>query len=190
MSEDRPLFGNDDLIRSLRSALQDREHALKSTPGLLLRTLETEAWRDFHTPLKEHVTHDRFEDFVTADPFDGLGITMDLVRALAKEEPELQRKLREAVPRAERVGRPSEKHCDTNIKPDTTEHVVARLKRDDPELAERVVSGEITPNAAARIKGWRKPRVVVTNPESVARKLREHFTPQELDELRRLLEET
>jgi hypothetical protein len=55
-------------------------------------------------------------------------------------------------------GRPeagTEKPCDTNIRPDRVEHVVARLKREDPDLAARVVNGELTPNAAARAKGWR-----------------------------------
>src|SRR5690606_34660249 len=33
---------------------------------------------------------------------------------------------------------------------DTADYVTARLKRDDPALAEKVVRGEITPNAAAR----------------------------------------
>ncbi|MGH3781246.1 MAG: hypothetical protein ACRDRO_11650 [Pseudonocardiaceae bacterium] len=44
----------------------------------------------------------------------------------------------------------------------TAEDFTARLKRDDPELAARVVNGKITPNAAARAKGWRKPRIVVS----------------------------
>lgn len=42
----------------------------------------------------------------------------------------------------------------------TAEHITARLKRDDPDLAEKVVTGEVSPNAAARQKGWRKPRIV------------------------------
>ncbi|MGH3548227.1 MAG: hypothetical protein ACRDQU_08960 [Pseudonocardiaceae bacterium] len=58
----------------------------------------------------------------------------------------------------------------TNLLPrsDTSGYIAARLKRDDPELATRVVNGKITPNAAARAKGWRKPRIVVSNPKSVA----------------------
>ncbi|MGH3546826.1 MAG: hypothetical protein ACRDQU_01585 [Pseudonocardiaceae bacterium] len=42
-----------------------------------------------------------------------------------------------------------------------SDYFTARLKRDDPELAARVVNGEITPSAAARAKGWRKPRIVM-----------------------------
>ena len=69
----------------------------------------------------------------------------------------------------------------------TTDSILARLKRDNPDLAEQVINGEITANAAARIMGWRKPRVLLTSPESVARKLREFFTKEELNELKELL---
>lgn len=77
------------------------------------------------------------------------------------------------LPEAQPRGRP-EKERDTFIigRPDTAEKIVARLKRDDPELAERVVRGEVTPNAAALMKGWRHPRIVVTSPEAVAAALR------------------
>jgi hypothetical protein len=67
------------------------------------------------------------------------------------------------------------------------EYVVSRLKRDDPALAERVVNGEITANAAAREKGWRKPRVVLTSPESIATALRKHLGPDDIARLIKLL---
>lgn len=66
--------------------------------------------------------------------------------------------------------------------------VTARLKRDDPDLAARVVSGEVTANAAAREKEWRKPRIVLTSPKSVAARIRQHFTPEQVAELCALLE--
>lgn len=53
----------------------------------------------------------------------------------------------------------------------TAERTVARLKRDDPDLADKVVRGEITPNAAAREKGWRKPRIILARQETVAQAL-------------------
>jgi hypothetical protein len=65
--------------------------------------------------------------------------------------------------------------------------ITARLKRDDPELAAQVVAGEITPNAAAREKGWRKPRIVLSTPASVAIRLRQHWTPDQITELCALL---
>lgn len=40
----------------------------------------------------------------------------------------------------------------------TADHWLARLRRDDPELAVRVERGELSAHAAAIAKGWRKPR--------------------------------
>jgi hypothetical protein len=72
---------------------------------------------------------------------------------------------------------------------DTGDRVVARLKRDDPELADRVISGEVSKNAAAKQKGWRKPRIVLTSPRSVASRIRQHFTTDQIAELILLLQE-
>jgi hypothetical protein len=67
------------------------------------------------------------------------------------------------------------------------DYITARLKRDDPELAERVVRGEVTPNAAAREKGWRKPRIVLSSPERVAASLRRYLPRDALLRLAELL---
>lgn len=188
-----PLFGADQLIADLQQSLRDTlETSLQTTPKLLRRTLETGAWQDFHTPLREHVVHERFEDFVTADPFDGLGTTMDVIRGYKKADPELARLLDGQVkPPAKHgaVGRGRTRDYDTNSvdRPDSADHVIGRLKRDDPELAERVVNGDLTPNAAARMKGWRKPRIVVSTPERVADSLRKHMEPAARRRLAELL---
>jgi hypothetical protein len=71
----------------------------------------------------------------------------------------------------------------------TTLDFIARLKRDDPGLAKRVVAGEITPNAAAREKGWRKPRIVLTSPERIAVSLRKYMPREALARLAELLSE-
>lgn len=64
---------------------------------------------------------------------------------------EVARLIAEEVPVARTAGRPPGNESATHItgKRDSTA-IVARLKRDDPELAERVVNGEMTANAAAR----------------------------------------
>lgn len=59
--------------------------------------------------------------------------------------------------------------------------------RDDPELAARVVRGEVSPNAAAMAKGWRKPRVLLTSPATVASAVRQHWTPDRIKELKEML---
>jgi hypothetical protein len=70
---------------------------------------------------------------------------------------------------------------------DQAERVVSRLKRDDPELAEKVVRGEVTPNAAAREKGWRKPRIVLSSPERIAASLRRYMPREAIVRLAELL---
>lgn len=55
---------------------------------------------------------------------------------------------------------------------ETAERTVRRLKRDDPDLAEKVVTGQVSAYAAAREKGWKPPRIQVTTPERIAAKLR------------------
>ena len=70
---------------------------------------------------------------------------------------------------------------------DTVDYVVARLKRDDPTLAEQVVRGEITANAAARAAGIRRPRIVVSTPERIAKSLRRHLDAESLHRLAELL---
>ncbi len=70
-------------------------------------------------------------------------------------------------------------------------YTVRRLKRDRPDLAERVISGDLSANAAAIEAGFgkRKVSVPVTQPTSVAASLRRHMAPEHLAELVRLLQE-
>jgi len=60
---------------------------------------------------------------------------------------------------------------------------VGRLKRDDPELAERVVNGEVTPYQAQRDKGWKPPRIYLTSPERVAASLLRYMSADDIAEL-------
>lgn len=63
----------------------------------------------------------------------------------------------------------------------TADAIIARLKRDaahNPaaaDLAAKVLNGKVKPHKAAREMGWRKPRIVLSTPERVAERLRDHF---------------
>mgnify|MGYP006990451346 CR=1 FL=1 len=155
----------------------------------------------------------RFRDFVEARSPYGLGYDPDqLPKVLQLRHPhesvpkiayrmaamreQVKRLLLEEIPESQSHGgdrRSNEVQVRvTNLKAqtDTAEYIVARLKRDAPELAEKVIRGELTPNAAARQMGWRKPRIVVSTPEAVAKALRKHMTPDEIQVLVRLLSQT
>jgi hypothetical protein len=154
---------------------------------------------------------ERFREFV-ADHRDGLDCDAEQLKTILRlEHPhedrsppvkqrmdrmrrEVRRLLRTEIPEATSHGgdhrSPSYQPRDTRLilsDKDTADAALARLKRDDPILAERVINGEITANAAARAKGWRHPRIVVTSPAQVARQLRRHWSTEQLAELARLL---
>lgn len=69
----------------------------------------------------------------------------------------------------------------TSEQPDNT-YVVARLKRDDPALAQQVIAGEITANAAAIAAGIRRPyaRHRTDDPNLAIQSLLRAFTREQL----------
>lgn len=148
----------------------------------------------------------RFREFVEAKSPYGLGYDADqlpklltlrhphegvpgVAEQMARMRKQVRRLLIDEIPSAQPVGRPPSSNVRaTNINgSDTGDYVVARLKRDAPEVADRVAAGQLTANAAARQMGWRKPRIVVSTPERTAAHLRKHLTPDELAELAQLL---
>lgn len=191
------------------------EHILRrdgGSPGSALEGLaaiiEDETWRKVPRSASDPTPFSSFSKFVTASPA-GLHTTVDQILALLRlrhpgegnlamrERMDAMRAtvrqlLSEEVEPARAVGRPdgTTNVRATNIRAsDTTDYVLARLKRDDPNLAERVVRGELTANAAARQAGIRKPRIVLTSPESIAAALRRNLGAEDLAELVRLLSE-
>ena len=161
--------------------------------------METGAWREFTDPLGFTHSHDSFRSFIETRRWKGLGSSKDALVAWVGQSDEaiardIERVWRDEVHVSGKHG--ANQHTEqsghgatrsTASEGLTADSILARLKRDNPDLAERVIRGELSANAAARIMGWRKPRVLLTSPESVARKLREFFTEEELNELKELL---
>jgi hypothetical protein len=152
---------------------------------------------DFTTPDGHHGEYTSFTLFVEAHPPRGLGGRVSQLIALCGTDKKLadlvKRMAREAIPAVNPHG--TNQHggggtaSSDRDERGTADDLTSRLKRDDPELAERVVAGDITPNAAAREKGWRKPRIVLTSPDQVARKIRENWDTEQIADLIRLLME-
>jgi hypothetical protein len=199
----------DSLIRSM-----DANGATPSTfLDLLDAVTQEETWRKLKD--RRGRAFLRFTDFVIAERPEGLGLhgKDDLRKHLALEHKEEREPYRrqatidrmaamrrrvnhllgeDVLPTTETRGGDHrspeyQKRTTFLVGPsDTADKTVARLKRDDPDLAQQVIGGEISPHAAARRKGWRKPRIVLSSPDRVARKLRDHFKDPEQ---RRLLAE-
>ena len=61
--------------------------------------------------------------------------------------------------------------------------ILARLKRDHPDLAQQVINGDISATKAAREAGIITPTVRLGKPGTVAAKLRDHYNVEDLAEL-------
>lgn len=188
------------VVREVISSTAAGADVMSALPGLVERLLDEEAWREFDAPPPAgHIEHRSFRAFVEAKPPGGLGSRLDQLKALCGDRADLavrvQRMHDDGIPAASPHGTNQHSHTEENVtrspvgKSDTRDKVVAVLKRDHPDLALRVTRGELSADAAAKQAGIRKPRIVVTSPESVARSLRRHMGPADLARLAELLSE-
>ena len=69
-----------------------------------------------------------------------------------------------------------------NSEADDATYVLARLKRDDPDLAQEVIDGHLSPHAAAIRAGIRKPRATYRTDDARAAvtALLRHYTRQQI----------
>lgn len=172
-------------------------HNLDALTSLLGDVIESGAWSHFTDQLGNAIEHESFQSFVTTPRWRGMGTSRDALVGWVREQDkqvaeQVEQAWRGEVPAARRHG--TNQHSKLPRGGDSAtgsteiaDGILARLKRDDPELAARVVRGEVSPNAAAMAKGWRKPRVLLTSPATVASAVRQHWTPDRIKELKEML---
>lgn len=195
-----PLLNPDEQVSHLQRAVAQGDHDIESVATLLPKVIESGAWASFMTPTGMRFAHDSFQSFVTKPRYNGLGIKSReaLVNLLAPFDEDVaalaERAWRGEIPPARKAaGRPPQDspNCGatTISHPSEADGILARLKRDDPELAQQVIGGEVSSNQAALSKGWRKPRVLLTNPEHVASKIYDHWDGEQIAALIEILQE-
>lgn len=164
---------------AMRAAKENRNEVVHA----IERLIETEAWRSFVTPNGELVEPGSLREFIETQPNRGLGLGVQTLVALLEDTnlPESAKRVRVAVldglPEANGVGGQG-KGSDTTFEGERdSAYVVSRLKRDDPQLAEQVVKGELTPNAAAVKAGIRHKyaRIRTDDAQRAVAKLLEHY---------------
>lgn len=195
MTAIKPLLSDDERVAMLQKYVAEGSEDLDMVTSLVGKVIESGAWSSFKDQLGMPVEHDSFRSFVETPRWRGLGTSKTALVSWVREQDEraaeaVERAWRGEIPPARKSsGRPDGNGSATpvSVRDHTADATVARLKRDDPELAERVVNGELTPHAAARLCGWRKPRVLITSPASVCRRLADEWTADELIEAAALL---
>ena len=158
------------------------------------QVIVSEAWRHFVTPKGEKVDHKRLTDFIEAQPPHGIGLSMETTARLLDESAAkaAAEKVRTAIYAERLPANPSNTNgpngkavlCDTNnrIAQQDAGYVVSRLKRDDTELAQQVVNGEITANAAA-VKAGIRHKYARIRTDDVTRAVTKLLEVYELDEV-------
>jgi hypothetical protein len=143
-------------VRYLSQALTSGESGLIHVPVFLLRLLREGGWKEFVTPLDDHVQYTRFEDFVTTKPVRGLGATMALLRNLCRDHQDVQRELdKVAGPAAKHGGsREEQGSVSTLVGKRDSAYLSRRLLRDAPEIFAALERGEFkSVRAAAKSAG-------------------------------------
>lgn len=198
---DRYANSDEELFREqMRSSAQGDGASPRTFAYLLAKAAERSLWLRLANS-RTGQPFGSFRAFLEASESDGgLGMTDQSLKhaaALAGVEDLALTLLREDVEpvsvnggdrrSSEFQSRGTRLETSADTRTDTAEYVVARLKRDAPDLAERVVRGETSAYAAAQQMGWKKHRVLITSPESVAKRLRKYMSADDLARLISLL---
>jgi hypothetical protein len=181
-------------------ATSDTVHGFKILPSLMRAMLENDGWRRLVRPIDSQVfTHETVASWVLGEPWAGLNFpswdalyaVLDradggkAVRAMLVERGAPANGLAGDT-RASRGG-PGRPPAGTKNMGNShitggkdTRSTIARLKRDNPDLAEQVIRGELSANAAAIKAGFRKRTISVPlDPNGWAEATLRHFTPEQ-----------
>lgn len=180
------------VVSALSSAIYYGGSRLKTIPEALKRVIREELWREFVTPRGERVTHERFEDFLSAEGTHGLGISYEDLHRLVRDDPEARDLLDQAMQR--KPGRPSPTVANSNDKRPTgttSDQALRRLRKDRPDLHAKVIAGDLSAHAAMVEAGFR-PRtctVRLDDPARIAETLRKKLDHDQVDDLVRHLQQ-
>lgn len=189
-----PLQDNGERIQFLSEAIRDGKQGLNDIPETLVYVIREACWRERLDPRTGHVVKfDRFEDFVTTPPLDGLGATMGLLRNLVRDNPEALDALDAENQRPHGGDRRSEEFKGNNVpverpQGNTAAKALRRLRAQKPDLHARVLAGELSPHAAMIEAGFRHRTLTVPcEPTAAARALIRHLSTADLARLIALL---
>ena len=182
------------LTESLSRMIQAGEEGISSIPRTIVGAIRRRAWeRIFCHPTKQLVQFESIEDWIRAKHPEGLDTTVEVVEALIKSSENaeaidtFQQLVRKGKPAIGKHG--GDRRSENAPKPESStkggtgvDYLVARLKRDHPELLEEIGQGKRFPSvrAAALEAGIIKPsmQLSVTTPEKLADDLRKRL-PEE-----------
>jgi hypothetical protein len=165
------------------------QRSLAELPATLTKIIKTGAWRTWRW-VGSIFAQNSLGNYLTSPPPNGVGIKLDTVEKLIADDPEAAAAYREEM--TGKKGRPpSQENTDiVSIKQkpkhgNTRAYTLDRLKRERPDLFDKVKAGKLSANAAAIEAGFRKPAKTFER----ALKQLSTFTPSQLLDLRARIDE-
>lgn len=184
------------LVEALSTSLRSTENGLGTVPDLLKRVLEEGSWREFLSPRGELIMHERFAEFVTTPPTSGLGASIELLKRIVADSPVTVDLLDQALmgrrgARTDLVDNVNDVDGTARPAGNRQDAALRRLRKDRPDLHDRVLAGELSAHKAMIEGGFRSRTVSVpiSRPEAVARTLRKNLNASQLTQLIKLLSE-
>ncbi len=151
------LYENDVGVNCLRSALSRGRSGLSQVPGLLKRIISEKMWmKRTDSRVPNVIEFKSFEEFVRTKPLEGLGADIPLLRRICAEDPEAMDLLDQVTQGQYGGDRRSEDfkidivnlEKKSNPNGNSQSAALRRLRKDRPDLHQRVLSKELTPHAA------------------------------------------
>jgi hypothetical protein len=155
---------NGETVRDLYRALGLGRDGLATARSLVLVATRDAAWQEFAVPgTGETVRYSPgdFVRFVRAQPLEGLGMSLDALRALFHDDPTVIDAIDAAVQRKNGVRGPGKAVDNVHTLPprpagNSQENALRRLRKGRPDLHEMVLNGELSAHAAAIEAGFRR----------------------------------
>ncbi len=193
---------NGQLVTCLMKALLDGERSLSNIPLLVKRIIKDEMWGEFYVDkTKQLVECASFMQFVTAQPMEGLGTSIEMLKRICAEDQEAFTLIDQVMKR--RCGRPSKAENVDNInindpvdninkvsRPAGTsrQRALRQLRESRPDLHAQVLKGKLSPHAAMIEAGFRKKTMTLqSDPVQAAQYLKRRFTKTEFDAFKKEL---
>jgi len=184
----------DHQVTSLRSAMHHGGTSLGSVPALLKVILREELWRRrIVKQTQKPVEFDSFAEFVTAKAPEGLGTTVKALLQFCQTGGDLEAvdEIDKATAGKRGVSRSNVSNRNISLpRPVGTmaASAIRVLRRKRPDLHERVLAGELSPNAAMLEAGLRsKSHTIPHDVERAAAAIKRHFSEAEVKEIVSLL---
>lgn len=180
-----PLTFRDELVSDLRKKLSSGDFALRDVPQVIQLIIRDEMWRERMIRATGQVQRfERFIDFVTTDPLEGLGTDVKTLQRLCSDNPEALDLLDQALSsrQGERTDLVSNVHKVDRPAGNASAAALRKLRKHRPDLHALVLAGKLSPHAAMVQAGFRvKTATIPIDSDKTVDMLARHFDPEKLE---------